>query len=264
MLHLSIICQKGMASNSSQNHLPFFMQDSQVKPILQEVIDSIPKGTKLYLIGGVARNAVYYQFFSDLLPQRDYDLILIGDKNKFIKNLEKRGFEFGKIRREGEVVLMKPKFPGATELSDHVVLDIYIPPEKDILRNLKENANFTISGFALPVNSFNSPNWFSKIIALPRSFKDLRSKQLRVNSSNYPTNIFACLRFMSQGFNPPPPGEVRELLQSLGSIGEGHFNRAVQKVFDYVGGEERARELMQELGIKGDLFNYQWIRDNLS
>lgn len=33
------------------------------------------------------------------------------------------------------------------------------------------------------------------------------------------------------------------------------FRRNVDKVFDYVGGEEKARELADQLGVKKDIFD---------
>lgn len=78
--------------------LPLFLHDQKTNEIFRIVVASISKGTKAYLVGGAIRNAIYYRYFKQELPRRDFDILLIGDHGSFIKNLRKAGFVYGKIR----------------------------------------------------------------------------------------------------------------------------------------------------------------------
>ncbi len=250
---------------ASDSRLPVFMQDPKTNEILKEAAEAVPKGSKAYLVGGSGRNAVYYFLFRKKLPQRDYDVLFIGDRKQFVKNLRARGFIYGFIRRKHEVVLKKkivekPKH----HYLDFVVLDIHFPKKEDekksVLQNLKENAGFTINGFVIPLKDVASKNWREKVIALPNALRDLKNKQLRVNVISHPANLYACLRFMSQGFLAPTEKEVMELLPALGRLPKYKFERNRKKIFDYVGGEEKARRLARKLGVKQDIFDFETIK----
>jgi len=90
----------------------YFSRDGITAEILRKVISSIPSKTKVYVIGGAARNAVYYELFKKSLPQRDFDLLLIGDLKKFTDTLRKKyGFTYGKIRRKNDTVVKKNYCP---------------------------------------------------------------------------------------------------------------------------------------------------------
>lgn len=237
------------------------MQDSKTFEILKDAKFTIPKNTKVYLVGGAVRNALYFKLFNEKLPQRDYDLLLVGDKDKFIKNLRARGFIYGFIRRKHEVTLKKKKIPKPQhEFNDYVFLDIHISDEKSILKNLKDNSNFTINGFALSLKEINSENWHKKVISLPSAMQDLKNKKLCVNVIVHPANLFACLRFMSKGFKPPSKKEVKELLIALGSLERWRYKRNIKKLFDYVGGEYETRKLVKKLGVKENVFDFNIIQ----
>lgn len=242
--------------------LPIFAQDPKTLEILKEAKSAIPKNTKIYLVGGAARNALYFKLFNKELPQRDYDILLVGDKDAFVKNLRARGFVYGKIRKKYEITLKKKKIPKphAHQFKNYVFLDIHITDEKSILKNLKDNANFTINGFALSLKDINSKNWRKKIVSLPNALQDLKNKKLRVNVIKHPANLFACLRFMSKGFKPPSKKEVKELLSALGSLEVRRYERNIKKLFNYVGGEKEARRLVKKLGIKEDVFDFEVIK----
>jgi len=66
--------------------LPLFLHDEKTNEIFKIVITSIPKGAEAYLVGGAIRNAIYYKYFGEELPRRDFDIILMGDKEGFVKN----------------------------------------------------------------------------------------------------------------------------------------------------------------------------------
>ncbi len=241
--------------------LPVFMQDSKTFEILKEAKSAIPKNTKVYLVGGAVRNALYFKLFNKKLPQRDYDILLAGDKDKFVNNLRARGFSYGFIRRKYTVTLKKKKIPKPQHrFNDYVLLDIHISDEKNILKNLKDNSNFTINGFALSLKDINSENWHKKVISLPLAMQDLKNKKLRVNVIVHPANLFACLRFMSQGFKPPSKKEVKELLIALGSLEKWRYPRNIKKLFDYAGGEYKTRKLVKKLGVKENIFDFNIIK----
>ena len=240
-----------------KNHtskLPLFMQDPKVDKIIREIISCIPKETKVFLVGGATRNALYYKYFKKKLPQRDYDLVIIGNSKKFISNLKKKKFLKGNIQKKDEVTLKKPKIENPKKISDYVVLDIHISKEKNIKKLTKKEANFTFNCSVLPLKEATSKNWDKKIVSSKNSLKDLKNKQIKINSLNHPANLFACIRFMSKGFKKPSEKEIGMLLDSLKNLPKEKFERNVKKVFDYVGGE-KARLLVKKLGIKEDIFS---------
>ncbi|HBT81559.1 hypothetical protein A2757_01150 [Candidatus Giovannonibacteria bacterium RIFCSPHIGHO2_01_FULL_48_47] len=240
---------------------PIFMQDPKTNEILKQVIQAAPKHTKIYVVGGVVRNALYYHFFHKKLPQRDYDILFIGNKKKFIEKLRLVGFTYGLLKRKDEITLKRKKVNNPRQLSDYIYLDIHISNEKSVTKNLIAHSNFTINGFALPLKYVASKNWHRKIIALPNAIHDLKEKSLRVNKITHPADLFACLRFMSQGFKAPSKQEVTKLLSALRKLEKWRYQRNVKKVFDYVGGEKKARNLAAKLGITENIFDFATIKN---
>ncbi|MDP1694861.1 MAG: hypothetical protein Q8L34_04955 [Candidatus Woesearchaeota archaeon] len=249
------------------NNTRVFTRDGKIAEILKEVILCIPRKTKVYVIGGAARNAIYYDLFKKSLPQRDYDLLFIGDSDKFVKDLRSYKFVYGKIRRKNEIVLKKKLVSKPKSITDYLVLDIHRSHKSNVLQNLKENSAFTINGFAIPLTDYLDKNIRKNLIALPSALKDLKNRQLRLTITGYkahPGNLFACLRFVSVGFKPPITREVRLLLEQLPNLEKWRFKRNVNKIFDYVGGEQKARQLIKKLGIKIDIFNIKKLREFFS
>lgn len=237
------------------------MQDKDTSEILMEVKSSIPKNTKVYFVGGAIRNALFYKFFKEKLPQRNYDLVLIGDIKKFVKNLRARGFIYSRIKRKNQSVLKKKKTSKPKhKYNDYVILDIYTPKERTILRTLKNNSNFTINGSALSLKHIDKENWYNKVISLPTAFQDLKDRKLRVNVVASPSNLFACIRFMSKGFKPPSKKEIQELLTAFTSIEKWRYRRNIKKLLDYVGGEKEVKKLTRKLGIKNNILDLETIR----
>ncbi len=131
------------------------------------------------------------------------------------------------------------------------------------IENLRNHVGLTVNGFALSFRDITAPNWIDKLITLPGALEDLRAKQLRVNREGYKdqaANFFACLRFMSAGFNPPPADEVQLLLNELPRVEHERYENNVQKVYNYVGGEQRARELVRSLDIDIDVFDEDVVK----
>lgn len=240
-----------------------FSKDGLIADFLKEVIQSVPKKSRVYVIGRAARNDVYFQLTKKTLPQRDVDLLLVGDLDTFVSNLRKHLFSFGRIRRKNDVVLKKKLIAKPTSLKDYLFLDIHRSEEPDVLTNLKNHAAFTINGFAIPLEAYLLKNNKKYTICLPRALADLTKHRLRLNPSGYQGhagNIFACLRFMSLGFKAPPKKEVTLLLAQLPKLEAWRFERNVKKVFSYVGGERKARKLARSLGIKTDIFDMKTVR----
>jgi hypothetical protein len=246
----------------TEANLPIFMQDQKTREILRDASSCIPDKARAYIVGGAIRNSVYYRLFKEKMPQRDYDLLFIGDRNLFIRNLLNHGFVYGHMRRKSEVVLKKKKIPKPRIdiLTDYVFLDIHISTEKNVIKNLKHESNFTINGFAILLKDADSEEWYEQIIALPRALQDLKNKKLRVNAIKHPAGLFACLRFMSIGFKPPSKKEVKDLLLALGKLGKYKYERNIKKTLTYVGGENRAKQLAKKIGINKDIFDFKVIK----
>jgi len=240
--------------------LPLFLQDEKTNEIFRIVVASIPKGTKAYLVGGAIRNAIYYKYFKQELPRRAFDILLIGDHASFIKQLRRRGFVFGKIKRKHEVVVKMKRIPRPVHIhNDYLYLDIHISEEKSALKNLALNSNFTINGSTISLKDIFREDWFDKLISLPGALADLKNKRIRLNQLSHPANLFACMRFMSLGFKQPKQEEIDLLLKSLSGLKEPRYGKNVKKLFGYVGGEGNARKLLKKLKIKHDVFNLKIV-----
>jgi hypothetical protein len=249
---------------SSNHNSKLFTKEGKTAEILKEVIVSIPIKTKVYLIGGAARNTIYFDLFKKALPQRDYDILLIGDLDKFVDNLRKDyKFVYGKIRRKDEIVLKKKLVPNPQSITDYIILDIHRSHEKNVLKNLEKNTAFTINGFAIPLQNYFLKNFKKYLIELPGAVNDLENHRLVLNVTGYRGhhgNLFACLRFMSIGFTPPDKESVALLLKQLPKLEKWRFERNIKKVFGYAGGEKRARKLAKSLNLKIDIFNFETLK----
>ncbi|HRY59991.1 MAG TPA: hypothetical protein P5096_01275 [Patescibacteria group bacterium] len=248
--------------DKNKKELPIFLQNPKVRGISKEVVDSIPKDKKVYLVGGMVRNALYYQYFKKILPSRDFDIAFVGNRQGFVSNLIKKGFIYGKTKKKNEIVLKKSKIKKPKAIQDYVVLDIHSDGDQDIKKQIKGKANFTIGSFALELKDILSEDWADKVITTPQAAKDLKNKQIRVNALNkeHPFQIFSCIRLMSLGFKKPSKKDIDRLLKLLFTTdNKERFDINIKKVFDYVGGEKKARILLKKLGIKKDIFDFSVI-----
>lgn len=237
---------------------PIFLQRKRVYEIFEEIERSIPTGSELFLLGGALRNSVYYHFFEKKMRQRDYDLIFMGNRRKFTGELKKLGFTYGKIRRRNQVVFKKPLVKNPQNVEDYAVLDISFYPQDDIRGILKKKVNFTINGFALDVRKSLKDDWMQKMVTLPHAIEDIRAKQLRLNTEKknpFGSDLYACIRFMSAGFKKPAKEEVDLLLRAIRKMPKHKFERNKEKVFDYVGGREKAERIAKKLGMDRDIFS---------
>ncbi|MEK6897783.1 MAG: hypothetical protein AABX28_00310 [Nanoarchaeota archaeon] len=236
------------------NAIPVFLQEPSTYLIFQDIVNAIPKKTKFYIVGGAMRNIMFYYFFKKKLPQRDFDSIIIGNHKKFIDNLRKFGFVYGKIRRKNQITLERKKFPKAKELKDLVVLDIHWKKSGNILKELKQHSSFTINGFAIEVRDLFLKNWRQKIIAMTGAISDLKSKKLRVNSIDNKHNLFAAIRFMSLGFKKPSKNDIDWLLREFKNAPKRRTKTNLKKLFDYVVVKEKAKNLAEKLHLKEEIF----------
>ena len=241
-----------------KNELPIFMQKKENYGILSDVARCISKNSKLYLVGGALRNAIYYRMFKKELPQRDYDIVFTGkNKTKLINNLKKNTFVIHSKRKK-EYVLERPKIPHLKSIKDFVILDIHFEKSENIKNILKEKTNFTINGFALPLKTINNEDWYDSLIKLEDALPDLKNKIILLNKYQikpHGSELFTCLRFMSLGFKKPDNKQLQTMVSDLNYLEPNRYKRNVKKLFDYVGGEKQARKLIKELGIKYDIFN---------
>ena len=194
------------------------------------------------------------------MRKRDYDLVCAKKKRQFINNLRKKGFTYGFIRRKDEITLLKKRVPHPKDrFKDNVFLDIHFTDEFDIAKNLKKYAGFTINAFAISLSDIAEEKWNENLITIPGALDDLKNKQLRLNAVSHPTMIYACIRFMAQGFKQPSKTDVQKMLRAAGSMNKKSHERRIKKVFNYVGGEQNARKLLMKLGIKRDIFDFNTI-----
>jgi|GEM_PF-832781 len=244
---------------------PLLLNNPAAYAVFKDVVANLPSDCESYIIGGAVRNAMYRIHFHESLKQRDYDQILTKNSNEYIDYLRTLGFVDGGIIKADQIILYKGLVPepDKTAYDDSVVFDMHPVDGTDALSNLTKHAGLTINGFALSMRDIFDPNWSNKIVALPSAKEDLRNKQIHINRDGYkaePANIFACIRFISAGFAPPPKEELALLLHELPKLESGRFERNIPKAYKYVGGKAAAHQLVEQLGIKGNLFDENQVK----
>lgn len=239
-----------------------FLEDPVIKKYFLEIQSCLTGNCNTYIISGSVRNSLYYYFHQKKLPQRDFDMITIGNPAQFISNLQAKGrFNNSKYPKTNSITLKKIK---NTDIqTEHqprdniVVLDIHYGQEwQSIEDNLREHANFTLNGSAINIRDIMQNERMKNIITLPTTLQDIEDKQLRLNAKHTDeAAIFAYMRFMSQWFKPQSE-EIPIMLEALKNITPLKFERNIPKLYDYVWGEENARQLLQQLNIQKDIFNF--------
>jgi len=233
----------------------------------KNVINNLPAEIDLYIVGGSVRNAIYRELFGDLLPQRDYDQVATSSSVKYLQYLQTLQFHKGKIDRPTQKVYIKDlvKHPANDSYKDYLVFDIHTMDGTTIEENLRLSSGFTINGFALPARKALDKDWMDFIIQLPGALEDMKNRQLRVNMDGYkeqPANLFAGIRFISQGFKQPTQNEISILLRELKNTTPERYEKGITKVWNYVGGEARAKEIVKQLGIDFDIFDRNALLKN--
>lgn len=243
------------------NNLPVFLKDLTTKKILEDIRRLVPKATEVYLFGGAVRNAIYFKYFGEEMTQRDYDCIVIGDGEMLANNLVGAGFAFGSKNFERAKVFKKARISNPVhKYDDWLYLDCKIFPSGEKIDSVLENiSDFTINGVALDINFFDSIDWLSKIIAIPRALDDIEGKRLKLNKP-YATNFYKIIRLVSRGFQPPTKSDIAIYLEKLREITKEKFISNTEKTFRYIGNEEQAMKISKELGATFNVFNFEEVK----
>ncbi len=153
------------------------------------------------------------------------------------------------------------------DYDDYIVFDMHTMDGTDIAYNIEKFVAFTINGCAIKGQDVLTKPWEDALIeVLPDAIQDIKNKKLRLNINGYSemsSNFYAMLRFMSVGFSAPSREEVQMLLNTLPNLEHARFERNVKKIWDYVGGEDKARELVRSLGIDVDVFDEEAVKSKI-
>jgi hypothetical protein len=245
---------------------------TEAEVCLREVVRNLPGGVEVFMIGGAVRNALIREIHGDILTQRDYDLVVTKGSKQFTPYLETLGYEARPYpsHQDEQVVYSKPLNDEAKNGDSYVnwlVFDIHTMDGTTIEENIKDNVAFTVNGCALSLRDLYTGPWQQRLIqVLPTALQDIKDKKLRLNYDGYKymaTNFYAMLRFMSVGFTPPPEKDIRLLLQELPHVEHARFESNVHKVWKYIGGEDKARALVKDLGVDLDVFDEEAIESAL-
>ncbi len=77
--------------------------------------------------------------------------------------------------------------------------------------------------------------------------------QRYTSESNY---FFALLRFIGAGFSAPDHDSVVKLLKTIDGLSSDRYARNITKLVKYVGGEDRVRGIVTDLGVDNlDIFD---------
>lgn len=238
---------------------------------LSQVITSLPADIEVYLIGGAVRNSLFRMFHNTVLTQRDYDQVITKGSTLYKEHLKSLAFKehLYPSRQDEQVVYSLPLNEKARQGESYMnwlVLDLHTVDGTTIEENIRKNSAFTINGCAVNVRDLYSKPWKEAVIqVLPSALQDIKDKRLRLNYEGYrkyPSNFYAMLRFLSVGFSRPSHEEIMLLLKELPNLEHSRFERNVQKVWDYVGGEDKARALVKDLGIEIDVFNEEIVKSS--
>ena len=245
--------------------LPIDFKDERGQKVFEEVIKTLPEDVEVYLIAGSLRNAIDRFFHSDSkLEQRDYDQIVTKGSDKYLAYLKSLSFYDGLIQRPTQKVLIK-SFVGNEDPGDfanNLVFDIHFMDNTTALDNLEEHVGLTVNGNALSLRDIFSEDWQDKLISLPGSLQSIEKRCLKLNQEGYKyqaANFFSVIRFVYNGYTPPTKEEIMLLIQELPRVEDDRYEKNVQKVYKYVGGEDNARRICREIGIDFDVFNKQAV-----
>lgn len=247
------------------NLLPIDFKDERGRKVFEDVINNLPEDVVVYLIAGSLRNAIDRHFHSDSkLEQRDYDQIVTKGSDKYLAYLKSLDFYDGRIQRPTQKVLIK-SFVGNKDPEDfanNLVFDIHLMDGTNALDNLKNHVGLTVNGNAISIRDIFSNDWRDKLISLPGALQSIEKKQLQLNPEGYKhqaANLFSVIRFVYNGYEPPRKEDLMLLVQELPRVEDDRYEKNVQKVYKYVGGEDNARNILREIGIDFDVFDKQAV-----
>ncbi|MFA5004464.1 MAG: hypothetical protein WC498_04290 [Candidatus Saccharimonadales bacterium] len=255
----------------SNGLLQLMYNTKEAEAEFRRVMLGIPEDIEHYIVGGAVRNSLIREFHSQDLTQRDYDQVITKGTKQYEKYLESLGFKENPYPSHQDVQTVYNKILVSSEpnwdYNDYIVFDMHTMDGTDIAYNIEKFVAFTINGCAIKGQDVLTRPWESALIeVLPGAIQDIKDKKLRLNLDGYSemsSNFYAMLRFISVGFSAPSPEEVQMLLKELPNLEHARFERNVKKIWDYVGGEGRARELVSSLGIDIDVFNEEVVKAKL-
>ena len=237
----------------------------------RKVMSDIPKDVELYIVGGSVRNSLIREFHGQDLIQRDYDQVITKGTKQYEKYLESLGFveQPYPSHQDIQTVYDKVLVQGVPnwDYDDYIVFDMHTMDGTDIAYNIEKFVAFTINGCAIRAQDVLTKRWEDALIEVsPGAIQDIKDKKLRLNLKGYSemsSNFYAMLRFMSVGFKPPSTEEIQMLLKTLPNLEHARFERNVKKIWDYVGGEDKAREIVRSLGIDIDVFDEEVVKSKI-
>ena len=237
----------------------------------RRVMTNLPEEVELYIVGGSVRNSLIREFHGQDLIQRDYDQVITKGTKSYEKYLESLGFKENPYpsHQDTQTVYNKVLVQGEPnwDYDDYIVFDMHTMDGTNIAYNIENFVAFTINGCAIMAQDVLTKPWKDALVeVLPGSIQDIKNKLLRLNLDGYremPSNFYAMLRFMSVGFSAPSPEEVRMLLKELPNLEHARFERNVKKIWEYVGGEYKARELVRSLSIDVDVFDEEAVKSKI-
>jgi hypothetical protein len=272
--HFNLCCySRDFCYSSEMNNglLQLRYNTKEAESEFRRAMSNIPEDVELYIVGGAVRNALIREFHGQDLVQRDYDQVITKGTEQYRRYLESLGFRENPYpsNQDIQTVYNKTLFPGEVnwDYHDWIVFDMHTMDGTDIAYNIKKFVAFTVNGCAIKGQDVLTRPWKDALVeVLPGAIEDIKDKKLRLNLSGYKetsSNFYAMLRFMSVGFSAPSPEEVQMLLRELSNLEHARFERNVKKVWDYVGGEDKAREIVSSLGIELDVFSEEAVKAKL-
>ncbi len=244
-------------------------KDNRGREVFKNLVKNLPDGIEVYLVAGTVRNAIQRFFHGgDDLEQRDYDQIVVKGSDKYLAYLSQLGFYEGRIQRPTQKVMIK-SFVGNQDPEDfknNLVFDIHLVDNTSVANNLKQHVGLTVNGNAISLRDIFSEQWQEKLISLPGALEAIQDKKLVLNPTGYrhqAANLFSVIRFVHNGYTPPPKEEIDLLIKKLPGVEDERYEKNIRKVFKYVGGEEVARSIWGDIGIDVDVFDKQKVIERL-
>lgn len=252
--------------------LPIDFKDNRGYKIFEHLVNNLPDGVEVYLVAGTVRNAIHKFFHGqDSLQQRDYDQIVTKGSDKYLEYLKSQGFYPGRIQRPTQKVMIK-SFVGNDDPEDfanNLVFDVNLVDNISAIDNLEKHVGLTVNGNAISIRDIFSEDWQNKLVSLPGALEAIKDKKLVLSPAGYKyqaANLFSVIRFVHNGYTPPPKEDIELLIKELPRVEDERYKKNIQKVFKYVGGEDKARAICKEIGIEADVFDKQkvieWIQAN--
>ena len=240
---------------------PIYFHSDRARLEMFEVVQNLPSGVEVYLVGGALRNALISKYHDETWQQRDYDQIVTKNSDEYLSYLYDRGFTDGTLQSSTQRVIAKPVVEGGKLISyeDNIVFDIHTLDGTSVEDNLRYKSGLLVNGFALSLRDVFTPDWEDALIQLPGALDCIRTKQIRINQDGFASeanNFFACMRFIGAGFSAPPRDEITKLLLQLPELGHERYQRNLEKLSNYVGGESQARRIIEAaIGSDIDIFD---------